>query len=266
MSRELLEGAGHDITFAVDVHGSVESPVVVWLHSEWGPFNDPPFEPVVTSSVRTLVVHLPGWGESTGAGLVDSVGHFASALWFAVEKLTDGPVILAGHGLGATFAVEMAIQQPRAVAGMVLATPFGMFDESDTGVDIFALLPRDVMAHLYADPTSQLASSHFPATSDGYERGLAAIRRVEVLGAASRFIFPIPDTDVESRAYRLSRVPTTVLLGEKDGVVPPSLATKWQAALPHATVEVVAGVAHMLPYETTRLSQEVVNMVAKVAK
>lgn len=267
MTRVEVGGVGHDITFQIDVAGASDAPVVVWLHSEWGPFGDPPFADDVAGAVRSVTVHLPGWGESTGAGLIDIPGHIAGAVWHAVETVTDSPVILAGHGLGATFAVEMAIQQPRATRGMVLATPFGLFDERDTGVDIFALMPRDVMPHLYADPDSDVAARHFPATNDGHERGLAAIRRVEVLGSASRFLFPIPDTDIESRAYRVGAVPMSILLGEKDGVVPPSLAAKWRTAFPHAKVDVLPGVAHMLPYEDmSAFSHELAEMVAKVAR
>jgi pimeloyl-ACP methyl ester carboxylesterase len=206
-------------------------------------------------------VHLPGFGVSPGGDRFDGIGDLASVVWWALEQLGLDRPVLAGHGLGATLAAEMAIQQPTAVAHLALATPFGLFDVDDTGVDVFALIPKDLQPHLYADPASELVLRHFPPAADAYERGLSAIRRVEVLGSTSRYLFPIPDTNVAARAYRLSAVPTTIWFGAADGVVPPSLAFGWSAAVPHADVRTVDGVAHMLPYELGGFADELLAAV-----
>jgi pimeloyl-ACP methyl ester carboxylesterase len=120
------------------------------------------------------------------------------------------------------------------------------------------------MPHVYADPNGPVMAAHYPAPTDAYERGLQAIRRVEVLGSASRFVFPLPDTNIVKRAYRIAGVPMSLVFGERDGVVPPEMAHNWSKVFPSASVRTVAGTAHMTPYESDAVAEEVAAMVKNV--
>lgn len=233
----------------IDRSGSVGAPAVVWLHGEFGAIGGVPGRPELDEKFDVVEVHLPGWGVAAGGDAFDTIGDLASSLWWAVESLDLGSVSLIGHGLGAAVAVEMAIQQPGLVRSLSLAAPFGLFREDDTGVDFFALLPRDLQPHLYADVDSPLVAQHFPPPLDAYEKGLASINRVQTLGSTSRYLFPIPDTNVRNRAYRLANVPVSLWFGAQDGVVPVSLAEDWHEVVPHAEVIIVDNAAHMVPYE-----------------
>ena len=254
--------AKNGIEYAFDVSDLVDRPTVVWIHGEFGSFDDPPLNDVLKSSVNLINLHLPGWGKSFGGESFDQINELATAMWWLLEEITENKVLLAGYGLGATVAIEMAIQQPGRISGMVFGSPFGMFSESDPGVDIFALMQKDLLKEIYADPKSELVKRHFPSSEDGYERGLIAIRRVEVLGAASRYIFPIPDTNIKSRSYRLSKIPMTILFGRSDGVVPFSLSELWQDSFPHAEINILEGAGHMLAYETEEISKSITKMLA----
>ena len=260
MTREVIQGPLEGLTFVVDRSATADGPPVVFLHSEMGAFGSAP----VGTEHNVVALHLPGWGESTGIEHFDNPGEFAVALWWAVEQVTSEPVVLVGHSLGAALAVEMAIMQPKSVRGLVLSNPLGMFDEAYPGVDVFALMPKDVMPHVYANPNGPVMAEHYPQPADAYERGLQAIRRVEVLGAASRFVFPLPDTNIIKRAYRVADLPMSILFGERDGVVPPEMAHNWSKVFPAAKVRTVAGTAHMTPYESDALAVEVTAMVQNV--
>ena len=248
-------------TIVIHRSGDPGRRAIVWLHGEFGALEGAPGRDRLAEHVDLVEVHLPGFGVSSGGDIFDGIGDLATVVWWALERLGLDRPALAGHGLGATLAVEMAIQQPSAVSHLALATPFGLFDVDDTGVDLFALMPRDLQPHLYADPESELILRHFPPPADAYERGLAAIARVEVLGSSSRYLFPIPDTNVAARAYRLAEIPTTIWFGASDGVVPPSLAAEWSAAVPHADIRLVDEVAHMLPYELVGFVDELLAAV-----
>lgn len=259
-ARTILEGPLPGVALAVDAYGSPAAPtVLVWLHGELGALDEARLaDAVVTAQadgVRVLVPHLPGWGESPGGEHFFTIEDLALALWWAVERSSSAAVVLGGHGLGAAVAAEMAVEQPARVAGLLLAAPFGLFREDDTGIDLFGTLPGELMPHLYADPKGPLPARHFPPAATPYERGLVAIRRVEVLGAASRYLFPIPDTGIASRLYRVDRVPVTLVFGRGDGLVPLSLAQDWQRSVPHARIEIVEDAAHMVPYETDHVAR-----------
>jgi pimeloyl-ACP methyl ester carboxylesterase len=253
-----------DVAVTIDEAGAGESAPVVWVHGELGHLEDAgsrPLGPRVTSSSRTLMVHLPGFGVSRGVERFDRLDDLAMALWWTLDHCgVDGGAVLAGHGLGAAVVAEMAVQQPSRLHGLLLAAPFGMFRADEPGIDLFGSMPADLMPALYADPTGDVAARHFPKPVDAHDRGLAAIRRVETLGASSRFIFPIPDTGIAARLYRVADVPTTLVFGRRDGLVPVSLAEDWRAALPHASVVIVDGAAHMVPYESDEVELQLANL------
>lgn len=238
-----------DLTFHVDESGTPGGEPVVWLHGELGAFDDPPLDAQVLDRCRVLAVHAPGWGTSTGLETFDRIEDLAVAYWWLLDHLGLDGVHLAGHGLGATLAAEIAVQQPQRVRSLTLVAPYGLFREDDTGVDLFGTMPRDLMPSLYAEPAGELAGRHFPAPADAHEKGRASIRRTRVLGAASRFLFPIPDTGIGGRLYRLADVDVTLVWGAQDGLVPVSLAEDWQAHLPAARSIVLDGAAHMVAYE-----------------
>lgn len=233
----------------VDRSGNTDGPALVWLHGQFGALDGLPGRDALGERFDVVEVHLPGWGVAEGGDRFDTIGELASMVWWAIETMGLGPVSLAGHGFGATLAVELAIQQPSAVRSLGLAAPFGFFRADDPGVDMFALIPRDLQPHLYADPSSDIIARHFPPPADAYDKGLAAIRRVQTLGSTSRYLFPIPDTNLVGRAYRVADVPMNIWFGAADGVVPVALADDWQAAFPHAAITVVDGTAHMVAYE-----------------
>ncbi len=251
-----IEGPLNGVRFSIDVAGTIGSATpVVWLHGEFGEmgsFGVAPRGAALIASTMVIVPHLPGWGLSVGVEHFTRLDDLAMAVWWALDRLGSDTsrVVLGGHGLGAALGAEMAAQQPGRCAGVLLAAPFGMFRADEPGIDVFGTMPSDLMPHLYADPTGPLQALHFPAPVDAHHRGLAAIRRVETLGAAGRFVFPIPDTGIADRLYRLADVPVALVFGARDGIVPVSLAADWAAALPHAHVEIVESASHMVPYET----------------
>lgn len=250
ITREIEAPVGGDsIRLVVEEHGAPAGVPLLWLHSELGTFGAPPLGSVLESA-RVIAPHLPGWGVSDDAPTFRKIDELALLMWWAADELGIGHMALAGHGLGGTLAVEMAIQQPGRVAALVLAAPFGIVDADDPGVDIFGLTPGDLMPHLYVEPNGAIATVHHPKSADAHQSGLAAIRRVQVLGSASRYLFPLPDTDVVTRAYRLRPIPTSIVFGAKDGAVPAAIALQWQRVIPHAVVSVVEEGAHMHPYES----------------
>lgn len=261
MSRREIVAGPNGSTFAVERAGSGEA-VVVWLHSEFGAFSDPPVAAGALGRGEVLTLHLPGWGISErGGARIDTLPELGLALWFVLDELGVGTAVLAGHGIGATIALEMAIQQPQRARAVVAAAPFGIVDASDPGVDMFALLTPDLLPHLYADPDGDLVKHHFPRPADPHERGLAAIRRVEVLGEAGRYLFPLPDTGIENRLYRLATTDVHLLWGERDGVVPSAISERWTETLPSAKSSVVPGSAHMLVYETNVVDDVVASLL-----
>lgn len=255
LNREVVTLDQLGVSIVVDSAGDQASTaVVVWLHSEWGTFDEPPLSEEVLSRARVLVVHQPGWGVSTGEERLFTLADVALAYWTVLDRLGVGSALLAGHGIGATVVAEMTVQQPARVRSALLVAPFGLWDDEVGGEDIFALMPKDALPHLYADVDSDLRMRHFPSTNDPHERGLAGIRRAQTLGPASRYLYPLPETGIRDRLYRMADVPVELIWGAEDGVVPLAMADQWLSLLPRAGKVVVPNAAHMVAYETDAVS------------
>ncbi|WP_026534451.1 alpha/beta fold hydrolase [Arthrobacter sp. H14] len=70
------------------------------------------------------VVDLPGFGGTPKPEHSLGIGDFARLTLAALEMDDDGgPAVVVGHSMGTQIAIEMARQQPAAVAGVVLLGP-----------------------------------------------------------------------------------------------------------------------------------------------
>lgn len=243
-----LEDTSSDITVHIDEWGDSSSPVLIWLHSEWGPFNRLPFSDKLAKSCHGYALHLPGWGTSTGVDVIRSLPEMALAMWEVVEDVitTDQRPIVVGQGIGATVSLEMGIQQPHRVSRVVAINPFGMWAETVGGADMFGLTPSDILPHLFVNPSGDAAAECFPDPADDHEKAMAMVRRAERLGSAARYLFPIPDTGIGGRLYRLRESDVDIVWGESNGVLPVRAVDMWREYLVSATYHVVPDGSHLL--------------------
>lgn len=146
---------------------------------------------------------------------------------------------LAGCGLGGWMTAEFAIRYPSMVSRMVLVDAYGLQVPGALAADEFALTAPMLRPLVFASPSTPDLQ---PA--DRVEASLHA--RV----AAARLAWQFPyDRKLRGRLHRAS-MPTLVVWGEQDGLVPLAHAHAYADALPHATLEVLPGAAHY-PYAET---------------
>jgi pimeloyl-ACP methyl ester carboxylesterase len=106
--------------------------------------------------------------------------------------------------------------------------------------DPFVMRPNVLAQAKYADPAR---SESEPNAFDAAENGSASEYRMTNLAAASKLMWPIPDKGLVRRLPYL-KAQTLLVLGERDGLVPPSYAAVWRKALPNAEVQTIAGAGH----------------------
>ncbi len=74
-------------------------------------------------TARTLSVDLRGSGESRAAAGPYNLERFATDLRELIEARGLAPAVLAGHSMGATVALRLAVDAPGVVAGLILIAP-----------------------------------------------------------------------------------------------------------------------------------------------
>jgi pimeloyl-ACP methyl ester carboxylesterase len=161
-------------------------------------------------------------------------------------------VVLVGHSLGGEVAWQLASRQPDRVERLVLLDATGLaIDPLEVppglrlaGVPVFGwlgqhLLPRGVvnatLEAVYADPrriSAELVDRHFELLlREGNRQALRLALQQQQ-----------PGRDVE----RLNglRLPTLLLWGEKDRVVPPAAGAEFARRIPGAQFQVLTGLGH----------------------
>jgi len=183
-----------------------------------------PVLPALAQEHHVHLLDLPGFGH------LPSVKRFDldSALdWLArwAGAAAIGPADVVGHSLGALLCARLAARHPEAVRRLVLVAPTGLPGRTPlaaTGPLVRALL---------ASRPSFLALLVRDAVRSG---------PVSIASAA----FALLAADIRSDLAAVE-APVLVLLGENDPLVPRRDADEIAAALPNASIRIVAGAGHV---------------------
>lgn len=221
-------------------------PALVFLHGAGGLSEDDPLLARLAASHRVLAPELPGFGQSSGEELLEDMLDFTLHGLDVLGCLDVERPVLVGHSLGGMIAAEMASVCPAAVSALALLAPAGLWLDDQPAADIFSVLPHDLPALLFHDPSR--AATRGMDFSDDQALIDFFVDNARRLGTAGKLLFPIPDRRLSKRLYRL-RAPALILWGESDRVMPPVYASAWAGHLRSARVVTVPEAGHMLNVE-----------------
>jgi pyruvate dehydrogenase E2 component (dihydrolipoamide acetyltransferase) len=232
--------------FAYHDQGAGEPPLVL-IHGFGGDLGSWMFnQPALAETRRVIAIDLPGHGGSQKDVGDGSVASLAAAIGAAIDALGLARYHLAGHSLGGAVALAIAGARPQQVASLVLVASAGLGPEIDGGflADFTAAERRKEMTGvaqmLFADPAlvtrklveDMLRIKRIDGVTDAMRRiaarSFAQGRQAEDTGGKS------PDT-----------VPTLVIWGGKDRIVPASHADK----ISGARKEIFPAAGHMVHAE-----------------
>ena len=239
-------------------HGG-QGPPFVYLHSTLGESST--WLPFHQSWARHFEVYAPthpGFGKSGGFDQIDSLADMAFHYVELFDTLGLGEVILGGVSLGGWIAAEFAVRWPERVRRLWIADAPGLWVEEEPLPDLFREMqdPRRARRLLFHDPDSYMAELLFQGAADD-ERVLTAYQN---LAALARLVWERPyDPKLAQRLYRV-QVPTLLLWGEDDRVVPPAYGRAYEKHLPQAEFQQIPACGHLPMFECeaefVRLVQE----------
>ncbi len=187
-----------------------------------------PFLDRLAASRRVIVPALPGFPGALGHERLDDRSDWTAATLAILEQSTPGPVPLIASSVSAPLALEAAVARPDMFSRIVLSAPFGVWDGTAEVSDLWAQPPGpDHYAALLckrADAYARLWQR--PADADEVAWQVLEARSRE---AAARYLWPLNDTGIRKRAWRL-RAPMLLLRGEDDALVPASALELLKAA------------------------------------
>lgn len=216
-------------------------PALLFFHGPWGLAWDP-FLAALARDFTVIAPEHPG----TTPGAPDDIYHVES-LWDLVlcyDELLDAlgreDAVFVGHSFGAMVAAEVAAAVPRRARRLALIDPLGFWRDSDPITNWMAMDLPEQRRRLFRDPDGEAARRLF---GEGQDDATARLRIMWALGAAGKFLWPIPDKGLKKRIHRI-KAPTLLVWGKDDQIVPPVYADEFARRLSGARLEVVSGAGH----------------------
>jgi len=209
---------------------------------------------------RVITLDLPGHGLTRADDPIQpTIERFADVVHEVTQDLGVERFTLAGNSMGGNTAWSYALSYPETLEGLILVDASGWpetDEENENSPFIFTLLANPVARTVMKD--LDMTSLTRSGLEDSYtDQSFVTDELVERYVALSRapghretLLGIMAGERVEATAEKLSAisVPTLIMWGRDDNLVPVSSAQKFADAIPGATQVIYDGVGH-LPQE-----------------
>jgi pimeloyl-ACP methyl ester carboxylesterase len=214
-----------------------------------------PFHLKLSETARLIAPAHPGCAESDDLGdgyaIDDVVFHYLEL--FDALGLTSFDLV--GHCVGGWIAAELAVRHPEKVGRLALIGACGLFVAGQPIGDVFMHAQPErgtdqssLRALLFADARATPAVRFFP---DGRGDLDEEMRRYQMLRFGSFVGFKPPyfyHRELRARLYRAS-MPSLIIWGGNDRMVPPAHGRAYADGLPAATHCEIDGAGHVVHLE-----------------
>lgn len=221
--------------------GSLEQadgPPLVFLHGAGGHTGWMPFLDELSRHFTVFAPEHPGFGQSDDPPWLDEIGDLA---YFHLELLAAlglERVHLIGTSLGGWVAAEMAVRSTARLRSLTLVGAVGITAGGEPIPDVFRMAEEENLRRYYADP--ERAARRIGDLA-GADYRIVAKNRATVTRLAYRPRFHNPS--LAKWLHRID-VPTLLLWGAQDGLVPPAFGKAYRALIPGARLVVLPGAGH----------------------
>jgi pimeloyl-ACP methyl ester carboxylesterase len=196
-----------------------------------------------TERFRVIAPYHPGFGQSgddpTFTDLHDYVMHYLE-LFDALKLDTFN---LVGLSLGGYLAAKFASEHGHRIRKLALIAPAGVIDPKHPILDIVKLPGDQIPALLTSD--FEVIKKRLPANPD---IDFIAERYREA-GTVARLLWEHPADPKFMRYLHRIRMPTLIVWGDEDKIIPVQQTETWRKLVPHADIKIYKGAGHLVHLE-----------------
>ena len=240
-------------------HG--EGPTLLLIHGIGGDWRS--WEPVIDDLAlehRVVAVDLPGHGGSAKGAGDYSLGALANALRDLGSALGIERATVIGHSLGGGVAMQFAYQFPERCERLVLVSSGGLGPDVGLFLRLATLPGSELFLSLAAPPARMLVNLAAvagralgirpSAGAEHYARGFTALADPEARAAFLGTLRGVVGTrgqlvDARDRLYLAEHMPTLIVWGERDAVLPVEHGYAAQEAMPGSRLELFKDAGHI---------------------
>lgn len=248
-TEEIVEVAGGTVHL---LKGGTGAPLVI-LHEDTG---NPGWSPFYEALARRFTVYIPshpGYSRSSVPEWARDVRDLALIYQWLLRDLGLRDVPLIGFGLGGWIAAEMAAMSSDRFGRLVLVGAAGLKPDEGEIADQFLVSATEHVRGGFHDQTK------FDALF-GAEPDIDQLEAWEINREMTARVAWAPYMFSQSLPHLLGgvTVPTLLVWGRHDPIVPLSCARRYAALLPNARLEVVEDCGHYVDLEQPQRLAELV--------
>ncbi|MCK6625691.1 MAG: alpha/beta hydrolase [Anaerolineae bacterium] len=239
---------------------------LVALHGNGGgAFRFERIKPHLPADISFQAVTLPGFADKPADPALRTLRDYAAYLQ-TILAAEPRPLIVLGHGIGGSLALEFAQHFAAQIDGLILHAPVGTRLESRFLPRLMALpgakaLGQWLFSARLARPLFKRLLFSRPVPADILDRFFDEYRRCAVFGQMFDLITP-----AWFRSLRPVDLPIALLWGERERVLTVDQLRDYHTLCPHAIIRTVPGWDHFPMIEQPQeYAQEIVKLARKLA-
>lgn len=223
-TRIMRKGQGAPLLF---LHGAAGA--AAWL----------PFMETLSQSYDVIVPEHPGFGGSDTPDWLDNIGDLAYFYLDLMDHFGLSKVNLVGTSLGGWIAAEMAVRNCSALNSLTLVAAAGIHIAGVKRADMFMWSPEETVMNLFHDPE---IANKMPPPAD--EAALMVVLKNQLMTAKMGWSPRMHNPDLRKWLHRIS-VPTLIIWGDDDKVMPPAYGPAYRDLIPGSRLEVIKNCGHL---------------------
>jgi pimeloyl-ACP methyl ester carboxylesterase len=247
-TRHTVQVGGHSISYLKGGAQRDLDPVLV-LHGLGGAGKWESFHMALGTVTSAYLPMLPGWVEGQPVLPPKDTAELMVQL---LDTLETPQVTLVGHSIGGWVAMHLACAHPERIARLVLVAPMGL---NETGL---ADVTEEDFAKLAFGKLGLVATANpygFGAEFENVRQGPEFERQWKGRGIAAA----LPEADPSLLdAMRSVTVPTLLVWGREDGIVPPAQGELLRDAMPNASLVLIDRAGHLPMVERNETTNRLV--------
>lgn len=222
--RVMRKGSGAPLLF---LHGAAGAGA--WL----------PFMESFAQKYDVIVPEHPGFGQSDTPEWLDSISDMAFFYLDLVREMGLEGVHVVGTSIGGWIAAEMAIRDPDAMRTMTLVAPAGIQVKGVKRGDMFMWSPEETVRNLFHDQT---LAEKMPQPANDEE--MMVVLKNRLMTAKLGWNPRLHNPDLPKWLHRV-QVPTLILWGDDDRLLPPEFGPAYRDLIPGAELRIIEACGHL---------------------
>jgi pimeloyl-ACP methyl ester carboxylesterase len=213
---------------------------LLYLHGTDGLAEWPALLDRLAQSFDVIAPDHPGFGATEVPDFIDDVSDLAYFYLDAIAALKLTGVHVVGQSLGGWIGLEMAVRSTQRLRTLTLISTAGIHVKGHSKADIFIIDPTELAQLSYAD--EKLGKAAAARIAEEKFSDTAVLNRIASAryGWQPRFFNP----RLERWLHRVD-VPTHIIWGDTDRVIPPAYAAAFHRLIPGSAVTMIANAGHL---------------------